>query len=338
MKTKVYGEFWQKIHNSAKRRGVPLRVMFELTYRCNFKCKHCYVPDNYKNRGEINTQEVFSIIDQLKKIGTFYLGFTGGEPFMRDDILDILWYAKKSGFEVIVYTNGSLIDEKTAEELGRMRLNKIDITIPGMSKDVFEGVTCLSGSRDRVFNAIDLLCKNNVNLGFKTCLLKQNEKEIKEIENFAHSLGALHRLDTMLSARLDGDAKPYLYRGGEFSRGAGKKLPKSESCNQAITLNLFKCGVGLSQAAITPQGELKPCLMIDTPRFKILDTNLKHAWQKLKDFIKQIKPDENYKCNTCELADVCKWCPARAWLYDRTFTSCAPENRARAEKLKEQYA
>jgi radical SAM protein with 4Fe4S-binding SPASM domain len=103
------------------------------------------------------------------------------------------------------------------------------------------------------------------------------------------------------------------------------------------TPNLFKCGVGLNQAAITPQGELKPCLMIDNPRYSAIDDGLEGAWDKLKKFIASIKPDENYKCNTCELTDVCKWCPARAWLYDRTFTTCTPENRAWAEKLKEQY-
>ena len=86
-------------------------------------------------------REIHRILDQLRDIGCFYLGFTGGEPFMRNDIMDILWYAKKSGFEVIIYSNGSLIDEKIADELADLRPNKVDITIPGMSKDVFEKIS-----------------------------------------------------------------------------------------------------------------------------------------------------------------------------------------------------
>jgi MoaA/NifB/PqqE/SkfB family radical SAM enzyme len=107
IRSQSYNNFWQNIHCSGKKHAFPLRVMFELTYRCNFKCPHCYVPFKYRKCKELETKEVFAILDQLKDIGCFYLGFTGGEPFMRKDILDILWYAKKKGFEIIIYTNGS---------------------------------------------------------------------------------------------------------------------------------------------------------------------------------------------------------------------------------------
>lgn len=100
MKSRPYNSFWQQIHKSAKEKSFPLRVMFELTYRCNFKCKHCYVPPIYRKKGELATRDIFSIIDQLKDMGCLYLGFTGGEPFVRKDILDILWYVKKAVFRL----------------------------------------------------------------------------------------------------------------------------------------------------------------------------------------------------------------------------------------------
>ena len=133
-------------------------------------------------------------------------------------------YAKRCGFELIIYTNGSLIDEKIASQLERLRPNKVDITIPAMSKGAFERISGLSGSRDKVFRAIEFLYKKGVNLGFKTCVLKENENEIKEIQDFAASLGALHRLDDMLSPRLDGSKEPYGYRGqwSEVRKGKGK--------------------------------------------------------------------------------------------------------------------
>ena len=213
MKSQSYSSFWQRIHKSAAEKGFPLRVMFELTYRCNFHCKHCYVPEHYRKKGELKTEEIFSILDQLKEIGCFYLGFTGGEPFVREDIGEILWYAKRCGFEIIIYTNGSLIDERIGSQLEHLGPNRVDITIPAMSKAAFERITGIPGSRDRVFAAIRLLHENRINLGFKTCLLKENESEIKEIRDFAASLGAPHRLDDMLSTRLDGSKEPYGYRG-----------------------------------------------------------------------------------------------------------------------------
>jgi radical SAM protein with 4Fe4S-binding SPASM domain len=322
--------------------------MFELTYACNFKCKHCYVPQSYKRKkGELKTKEVFSILDQLKQIGCFYLGFTGGEPFVRRDIMDILRYAKGCGFEVIIYTNASLINEKTADELAALSLNKVDITIPAMSEAAFEKISEVPASRDKVFNTIELLHKKRVNLGFKSCVLKENETEIKEIQDFATSLSAPHRLDDMLSRRLDGSEEPYKYRGQVAARpGKAKRAGENREERRPSVLdcqlpeeiknlkpnidNLFKCGVGVSQAAITPFGELKMCLMIDYPKYNVLEVSLRDCWQRLRELASDIKPDENYQCNKCELEPYCKWCPAKAWLYNGSFTYCEPESRRRA--------
>jgi len=198
------------------------------------------------------------------------------------------------------------------------------------------------------------LHKKRVNLGFKTCLLKENEKEIEEIQDFAASLSVLHRLDDMLSPRLDGSKKPYKYRGKMTDDGA--QSPKDRGGNQdrrsrrefidcdlegnhrtSITGNIFKCGVGVSQAAITPSGELKMCLMIDYPKHETLKSSLKDAWQNLRESVKSIKLDENYRCAKCELEPYCKWCPARGWLENRNFTSCEPESRRWAERRKKSY-
>jgi radical SAM protein with 4Fe4S-binding SPASM domain len=347
--------------------------MFELTYGCNFRCKHCYVPAGYKKRyrNELNREEIFSILDQLQDLGCFYLGFTGGEPFLRKDIFDILWYAKSKGFQIIIYTNGSLIGQDEAQELKQLNLNKIDITIPALNKSAFEHITGIKGSWGKVFRSIELLYKKGVKLGFKTCVLKDNLKEIKNIQDFAISLGALHRLDDRLSPRLDGDTKPYRYRGvsrksqvtGRRSQVTGLRpqvtIKKDfRECGiidnyelRATSYELFKCGVGVSQAAITPLGQLKMCVMIDYPRYKILNRGvtshqspvtsqkdgLDKAWQKLKDLVAGIKPDNNYQCDNCELSNYCNWCPAKSWLHNKSFTSCDSEIRYWAEQRREEY-
>jgi len=162
----------------------------------------------------------------------------------------------------------------------------------------------------------------------------------------------------MLSPRLDGSKEPYRYRG-QMTEDRGQKseeetcidIEEASDCNfqsenrTPKTENLFKCGVGISQAAITPFGELKMCLMIGYSKYKILDTDhrqqttdnrpqkvdLKDAWERLKELVAAIKPDENYQCDRCELKSYCNWCPAKAWLNDKSFTTCDPESRAFAE-------
>ena len=73
----------------------------------------------------------------------------------------------------------------------------------------------------------------------------------------------------------------------------------------------------------------------DDARFEILNRQkrsqgLKDAWQSLKKFVASIKPDENYQCDKCRLYNYCKWCPARSWLYNKSFTSCEPVSRMKA--------
>lgn len=97
---------------------------------------------------------------------------------------------------------------------------------------------------------------------------------------------------------------------------------------------LFSCGAGLTQVAITPQGELKPCLMLDSPRYKILPKGLKHAWRKIKRSVSKIAPDEKFACRKCDLWIYCKWCPAQSWLYNKTHTSCVPDLRKQARSIK----
>jgi len=360
-----YNTFWQRMHKSAKEKNFPLRVMFELTYRCNFYCRHCYVPQGYRKKRELKTKEVFLILDQLADMGCFYLGFTGGEPFMRKDVLDIFRYARKKGFEIIIYTNGSLINKKTADALRDIRPNKIDITMPAISKGVFEKIVQAKDSHRRVFEAIELLHKNRINLGFKSCVLKENESEIKDIQYFASSLGASHRLDDTLSPCLDGSKKPYEYRGrGElggvhasrctlhasrFTPHATRHTPHADcepndaglkqviNSHSLSVKNLFKCGAGFSQAAITPSGELKMCVMIDCFKYNILKSSFKDSWHRLKEAADSIKPDKRYKCIKCELRLYCKWCPGQGWLYDKNFLSCDPESYNRAKSLKESY-
>lgn len=360
MRTQSYRDFGQRLHRLAKDKGYPLRVMFELTYQCNFRCGHCYVPGIYKKQsGELCTREVCSILEQLREMGCLYLGFTGGEPFMRRDIMEILWQAKKNGFELIIYTNASLIDERLAGDLAALGPNKVDITIPGMSERSFESITTIHGAREKVFRAIELLHEKGVALGFKSCRLKENESEIEDIQNFAYSLGASHRLDEILLPRMDGSQEPYRYRAqapveanGDSCLEDSAQFPGAaagldgDRLSKAATL--FSCGAGQTQVAITPFGELKMCLLLNFPLFPVIKrgaslpetvsadekkgNSLRNAWEKLKRAANNIKPDEHYQCAKCRLEPYCKWCPARSWLYNRTFTSCEPESRLWAKR------
>ncbi len=278
MKKSSCASFAERLRQSSRKDKRIIRVMFELTYRCNFHCAHCYVPRIYRNRPELSTSQVFKVLDQLKAAECFYLGFTGGEPLMRSDAMDILSYACRAGFEVALYTNGSLIDADLARALARLRLNKIDITIPGFSSEVFDRVTASRGSRRKVFRAIELLRARRVPLALKSCILADNEAEIPHIAALAREIGAYYRLDDQLSARLDGSRAPLRCRPRRATAHEAKRQDRA----RAEDLDLCACGIASTQAAITPRGLLKPCLMLESPRCSILKHGLGPAWAKLR--------------------------------------------------------
>jgi pyruvate-formate lyase-activating enzyme len=267
MKNAAYDDFWVEIHEHARARHLPLRVMFELTYRCNFNCRHCYVPKSWRRKKELNTAGIFTIIRQLEEAGCLYLGFTGGEILLRRDIWEILEFTRQQGMQTILYTNGSLIDEPAAKRIADSGVNKVDITLPGITAKVFDGVTGVNGSHQAVFSAINYLRRHKVNLGFKTCLLKANQGEIKAIQEYCSSINCAHRLDRSPSQRLD-----------------------QLTASPAKPTKSFKCGGGITQCAITPAGRVKVCTGGEWPAIEISSKNkFFQIWEKLPKMIKDGK-------------------------------------------------
>ena len=88
----------------------PLSVTFIITYRCNFSCRYCKI-FRFKEE-EMRTGQIISMIDQLISSGMRRFSINGGEPLLREDIGEIIGYAKRKGLLVTVFTNGYLVSEK----------------------------------------------------------------------------------------------------------------------------------------------------------------------------------------------------------------------------------
>ena len=86
----------------------PLKIEFEITSRCNLKCNHCMIEIN-KKKNELNALEIKKLIDDWHKCGLMELQFTGGEPTIRSDLIEIIEYSRQKGLKVLLSTNGTLI-------------------------------------------------------------------------------------------------------------------------------------------------------------------------------------------------------------------------------------
>ncbi|MFA5168824.1 MAG: radical SAM protein [Candidatus Omnitrophota bacterium] len=342
MKKETSDRFYTEMAALARRKKIPSRVMFELTYKCNFRCVHCYVSADNKKK-ELTTKEVFSVLDQLKDAGCFNIGFTGGEPLLRKDIFDILEHAKRCGLRISLLTNGYLVDKSTARKLASLgtSLNRVDISVLGATGKTFENITGAKGSFNRVMNSIKLLKREGAAVQVKATLMGPNKDELLGIKYLADKFGCFFRYDPTISRRTDGSSVPLQYQVSpdevfrierllagdkqavdDHEDGYRRGIPKPQGRKA-----LFHCGAGQTEVTISPYGEMNFCMEIHYPEYKIQETSFEHCWGKLRNLVENIKLPKKYECKTCEIASFCHWCPAKAWLLKKDLFSCDPESK-----------
>ncbi|MDD4909364.1 MAG: radical SAM protein [Candidatus Omnitrophica bacterium] len=342
MKTESFPVFSQRIREKAELKRVPIRAMFELTYRCNFDCRHCYIPGSYRDSraDELGTKEVFGIIDRLRDIGTLYLGFTGGEPFLREDLFDILEYAGSSGFQTMVYTNGSLITAEAARKLKRCRVSKVSVSCHSISEATFEFITRRKGSFVKVRKAISDLLKAGIPVELKTNVMECNREQVSAVASFAEKENIQFRFSEDLFPMLDGSSKPYEM---SLKAPAGPVDIQEEDICRGTTRRkhgrmereLFTCGVGKSNLVINPFGLLKPCLMLEKPAYDLRNVSLVRAWDGISAFFSGLNKS-GLECASCGLARFCNWCPAVSFLESGSFNKCSRASRGYA-LIRERY-
>jgi len=169
----------------------PLQsASLRVTMACNLKCKHCYSVAGNKLNNELSFKEIKRVIDELKQLGAIRIFFTGGEPFIRPDILDILNYADKNGFAMYISTNGTLIDLQTINRLKLLKhLRTFQISIDGLRK-THDSIRGAKGTFDRAINTIELAKKKlkNTKITIISTLMKENANEMDKLLELAIKL------------------------------------------------------------------------------------------------------------------------------------------------------
>ena len=111
------------------------KAIWEITHNCNYGCSYCIFSCN-KNKiyDELNKNECFHIIDELVSNNFAHLKITGGEPFLRRDIIEILKYASEN-LETDISTNASMITDDIVRELNKIKLKMIHVSLDGNKKE-----------------------------------------------------------------------------------------------------------------------------------------------------------------------------------------------------------
>lgn len=165
-----------KIHVLRKR--APLFLSWNITFRCNLRCKYCAACD--APRTELTTAEVLEGLDALWELGGRWITFGGGEPLIRDDIVEITRYAKHKGFHVYLSTNGWLLPSKA--DIVEV-LDHVNLSLDG-GKAVHDEVRG-TGAFDKTMEALTFLKENRIHASLQCVINRYNVKGLDDAVDLA---------------------------------------------------------------------------------------------------------------------------------------------------------
>lgn len=160
-------------------------VVWNVTRRCNLRCKHCYATSEDKDySNELTTEEGKRLIDDLAQFGCPVLLFSGGEPLIRPDVIELASYAVKKGLRVVFSTNGTLITKDMAKRLKEIGTSYIGISLDGgeIIHDTFRGV---SGAFKKAIEGASNCKEVGLKVGFRFTIFKGNATEVPKIFEIA---------------------------------------------------------------------------------------------------------------------------------------------------------
>ncbi len=151
----------------------PFLVVWNFTYTCNLRCKHCYSESGNVSKLELSTEEAMKVVDQIADFGVTSLAFSGGEPLMRKDFFEVARHAVDAGLYVSLATNGTLLNEDNVRKLKEVGLHYVEVSLDGAdakTHDFFRGKT---GAFNQTLQGL----KNCLSQDICTCIAVTATKE-----------------------------------------------------------------------------------------------------------------------------------------------------------------
>lgn len=328
IETGTYQDFSRTVNIGSPR--VPINGTIEISHRCPLNCSHCYnnlpMADADARRREMTTEDHCRLLDELVEAGCLWLLYTGGEIFARRDFLDIYTYAKKKGFLITLFTNGTLVTEAIADYLVEWRPFEIEITLYGATRETYEKLTRIPGSYDRCLRGIQLLIDRKLPLKLKTVGVTINKHEVAAMRQMAADFGVDFMFDSMMNPRIDCSASPLEVRlaphevveldlldprrVAEWRRLAVNHAPPPSS---ERVLQMYDCGGGLNSFSIDPYGDISICVLSHVDRYNVVRGSFREGWEFLSNV--HSKPiTQMTKCLDCALRSLCGMCAANGEL------------------------
>ena len=332
--------FYKAVWEKAFAEAIPISGTLELTPRCNFDCRMCYVhlkDEQIPKYGtELTAKEWLRIAREAKDAGTTWLCVTGGEPLLHPEFETIWKELAHMGFFITLQTNASVRRGKTAELLAQYPPKGVKVTLYGSNDEVYEKVCRVKWGFTRVDEGLRMLREMNIPVQLVSTIIRQNEDDVENIAFYAYrnNLPWMATGSVKASARVaDSEAREVRVqekldgRQRERIRQSLEKTPFAAERKPCTYCKDYRLGYW-----VTWNGEMRFCSFMNEPNIPVRDLAFSEAWRQLVQYEKEL--DWPKECKSCSVRRACVKCAATL------ATECGSPHRVTEEfcqKIKQYY-
>jgi radical SAM protein with 4Fe4S-binding SPASM domain len=307
----------------------PERLIVELTSACNLRCRTCYMSAAAPREKELTSEEVRDLLQEASDGGTTTVALTGGEPFMKSDLGDLVEFALERFSDVQVSTNGTMIDHAFLERFDHATGLSMQVSLDGpddASNDAIRG----SGNFRKASEFLDMVRAHGIRTSMSGVLNKHNYNLVGDMCDFAFrkdcAIAIFHKIH--LSGRAE-HSREILPSKAELMHGMGVLLNKLHEYQSAGTLlvdfplNRFlrgdpsldaaypACHFGRAFAFVTSDGELVCCSHLRDGEFaygNVTQAGLMRLWESSQGLerMRRLTVDDMPACSQCRYKYVCR--------------------------------
>jgi MoaA/NifB/PqqE/SkfB family radical SAM enzyme len=304
-----------------------MRATIGLTDRCNLRCVHCYVHDPVQDAQvrsrELTTTQWYGIFDQLAEAGCLWMLWTGGEILLRRDFAELYRYAKRKGFLLALFTNGTLLTKELVGFLAEWYPYVIEVSLYGLTPETYEKVTGSPAAYEQVMHGIRLLIEARVPLRLKAPAMTLTHDVLPAMYDFAAELGVPFRHDGKLWQTFHGQdisdlrlAPGDLVALDSLQAQAADDFLRLHQRFQGIKQDpafdpgrLYTCGAGYRSFYVDPYGHLSLCQMSRPATYDLTTGAFQTGWRLLGDQ-REVRDRKDFACLHCDLlGGFCHRCP-----------------------------
>jgi MoaA/NifB/PqqE/SkfB family radical SAM enzyme len=257
-------------------------VNWNITNKCNLRCIHCAYSSGRKMLGELTTSEVKDIINQLAKMKCKLIGFSGGEPLIRDDIFELFKYVKERKIKIFLLTNGTLIT-KSNIDLIKNYVDRVNVSISGLTKETNDFIRG-NGSFNSAIRTINLCKKNQIPVGVFFTVCKTNLSQVKRLFDFSikYDIDAIKISPITMCGRALIHSKKLNITSKELESVYKELINKLTKFYNVKPYYGDWCNAGLDNLFFDPVGNIFPCadpLSFTKPIGNLRKTNIENIWK-----------------------------------------------------------